>query len=100
MSRFGEVKPQRPSGDPVREAFGTNLRRLRKAANLSQEEVAYRAGLHRTEIGLLERGERLPMVRTLLKLAGALDVEPGELLKGVAWQPGAVRHGGFEAGED
>lgn len=42
----------------VAEHFGHNLRRARKQAGLSQEELAVRASLHRTEIGLVERGER------------------------------------------
>lgn len=59
--------------------FGQNLRRCRRVANLSQEQLGLRAGLHRTEIGLLERGARVPRIDTLLKLAAALSVEPGEL---------------------
>lgn len=38
--------------------FGANLRRARRAADLSQEALGFRAGLHRTEVGLLERGVR------------------------------------------
>jgi len=53
--------------------FGDNLKRLRKRADLSQEEVSYRASLHRTEISQLERGLRLPRVDTVAKLAAALD---------------------------
>lgn len=45
-------------------------RRIRGRIGFSQEEVGLRAGLHRTEIGLLERGERLACIDTLLKLAG------------------------------
>lgn len=58
--------------------------------------MAFRASLHRTEIGLLERGGRLPRVDTLAKLAGALGVEPGALFDGITWTPGDVRRGQFK----
>ena len=55
---------------------------------MSQEELGELAGLHRTEIGMLERGIRLFRIDTLIKLAGALEVTSGELLKGIDWSPG------------
>jgi transcriptional regulator with XRE-family HTH domain len=67
--------------------FAANLRRVRKAADLSQEEVGFRAELHRTEIGLLERGARVPRIDTVIKLAAALKVPPARLLDGIAWTP-------------
>ncbi len=79
----------------IAEQFGKNLHRARKAAGLSQEQTAVRASLHRTEIGLLERGERLPRIDTAIKLASALEVDPGELLAGIEWQPGTVTPGHF-----
>jgi len=45
--------------------------------------------LHRTEIGQLERGIRIPRMDTVVKLAGALEVPPGDLMKGMAWKPPA-----------
>lgn len=80
----------------VAQQFGANLRRCRKRADLSQEEAAVRASLHRTAIGQLERAERVARIDTLIKLAGALDAEPGELLAGLAWEPGGTRLGRFE----
>jgi transcriptional regulator with XRE-family HTH domain len=76
--------------------FGKTLARYRKAAGLSQEETAVRASLHRTAVGQLERGERVARVDTLIKLAGSLEIEPGELLAGLSWQPGGTRLGSFE----
>lgn len=85
----------KPKG--VAAQFGRNLATARRAAQQSQEETAVGAGLHRTEIGLLERGERIPRMDTLLKVAAALDVEPGELLDGLPpWRTGTQTTGGFE----
>jgi transcriptional regulator with XRE-family HTH domain len=67
--------------------FAANLRRLREVAGLSQEETAFRAGIHRTQISLLERGDRMPRVSTLVRLAGSLGVSPDDLLDGIAWEP-------------
>ncbi len=79
----------------VARRFGENLVRCRKQAGLSQEQLGLRAGLHRTEIGLLERGERIPRIDTLLKLTAALSIAPAELLEGIAWEPGEARPGRF-----
>jgi transcriptional regulator with XRE-family HTH domain len=72
----------------VAELFGENLRRLRKREGISQEELALRASLHRTEIGQLEHGARLARIDTLIKLAGALSVPPADLLAGITLEPG------------
>lgn len=76
--------------------FGENLARHREAAGLSQEETGIRADLHRTEISQLERGLRVARIDTLIKLAGALGVEPSALLDGIAWTPATVQPGRFE----
>jgi transcriptional regulator with XRE-family HTH domain len=73
--------------------FGENLRRFRMRRGLSQEDVAYDAGLHRTEIGLLERGERVPRIDTVAKLAAALSASPGSLMDGIT-EPAPARKGG------
>jgi transcriptional regulator with XRE-family HTH domain len=81
--------------------FGDNLARCRKRADFSQEELALRASLHRTEISNLERGLRLPRVDTLVKLKSCLEVSADDLLAGLAWTPGDYRPGGFvERGEE
>lgn len=82
----------------VARRFGTNLREARKQADLSQEEVGARASLHRTEIGLLERGARVPRIDTLVKLSAALGVRIDcALLEGISWSPGSTRPGAFTA---
>lgn len=62
---------------------GENVRALRLAAGLSQEALAARADLHRTEISLLERAGREPRLSTIVKVARALKVKPADLLAGV-----------------
>jgi len=75
--------------------FGRNLARCRKRVGISQEEVSVRASLHRTAVGQLERGERVARVDTLIKLAGALEINPCELLVGLSWEPGGTLLGSF-----
>lgn len=75
--------------------FAANLVRCRREADMSQDEVALRASLNRTEVSSLERALRSPRVETVVKLAGALEVDPGRLFEGLAWQPGEYRWGRF-----
>jgi transcriptional regulator with XRE-family HTH domain len=79
----------------VAERFSHNLVAARKRASLTQEEIAFRAALHRTEIGLLERSARVPRIDTLVKLAAALDIRPEDLLDGIVWKPGDFSPGSF-----
>jgi transcriptional regulator with XRE-family HTH domain len=86
--------------EAVAERFGRNLWRVRHREGLSQEELAIRASLHRTEIGHIERGERVCRIDTLTKLAGSMAVPPGELLDGIDWVPGPETEGAFTFGGD
>lgn len=70
---------------PVRKRFSERLVKARKDAGLSQEELARRCGLHRTEISLLERQGREPRLGTLVKLSSALGVPPERLCEGLGW---------------
>lgn len=82
--------------DPeIAQAIGTNLRRARKAAGLSQEALGFAAELHPTEVGVLERGLRVPRADTMVRLAGALGVDAGALLAGIDWRSGRYVVGGF-----
>lgn len=81
--------------DAFARRFGENLARHRKRARLSQEQLSVRASLHRTAVGQLERGERVARLDTLVKLVGALDVRPEDLLEGLKWSPGEVTAGKF-----
>jgi transcriptional regulator with XRE-family HTH domain len=60
--------------------FAENLRRLRKQAGLSQEELGARAGIQMADISRYEGGGRDPRVTTVARLATALDVSLAELL--------------------
>ena len=61
--------------------FGQRIRELRKLKNMSQEELAYAAGLDRTYIGSVERGKRNISLINILKIADALEVKPSLLLE-------------------
>jgi len=61
--------------------LGRNLRRIRERRELTQEEVAHRSGVHSTEVSRIETGKRDPQISTLERLADALEVSPGELLR-------------------
>jgi transcriptional regulator with XRE-family HTH domain len=64
-------------------AFGRVLRQIRTERSLSQEELGFKSGYHRTYIGLLERGEKSPSLRTLFNLAATLNVSPSTLVRNI-----------------
>ena len=82
----------------IAEAIGQRIKTRRNDRGESQEDVSVRSGLHRTAVGQLERGERVPRVDTLLKLAGSLDVSIGDLVGPLVWSPGEYLSGGFRVG--
>jgi len=60
--------------------FGDKLRRIRRKQEISQEELADRAGLHRTYVSSVERGERNVSLETIEKFARALNLSMGDLM--------------------
>jgi transcriptional regulator with XRE-family HTH domain len=84
----------KPSVDLDR-SFGPNLRYWRRERGHSQEKLAQLADLHRTEIGLLERGEREPKLGIITKLAGALAIPPNALFEGLEFVPSENGQGHF-----
>lgn len=69
----------------VARQLGRRVRRRRHFLDYSQETLAERAGIHRTQISLYESGERMPLTATLVRLAAALDVSVDQLLVGIEW---------------
>jgi transcriptional regulator with XRE-family HTH domain len=63
-----------------KETLAGNVRRIRKSIGLSQEELADRAGLHRTYISSIERNERNVSLENIFLLAKALGVEAADLV--------------------
>ncbi len=64
----------------IRHCVGLNVRRIRVQRGLSQEQLAFDCGLHRTYVSGVERGIRNPTVLVLEQLAKGLQVAPGHLL--------------------
>ncbi len=73
---MGEVAARDP-----RASFGARVRELRRARGVSQEALADEAGLDRTYVSSVERGHRNISLLNIHRLAGALGVEPAELLR-------------------
>lgn len=65
---------------PILEVFGQNVRRLRVEQGLSQEQLADKAGLHRTYIGMIERAEKNITLCNIEKVAVALGVSVSSLI--------------------
>ena len=63
------------------EAFGAVLKKYRKEANMTQEELALSCGLDRTYIGLLERAKRQPTISTIFVICKEIEIEPHKLIK-------------------
>ena len=65
----------------LREVFAANLRRLRHAKNLSQDDLAYEAEISRSYLSQLEKGAFYASLKIVGKVAAVLGVEPAELLR-------------------
>jgi transcriptional regulator with XRE-family HTH domain len=68
----------------IRTRFGVRVRKCRLETGLSQEELANRAGLHRTYIGGIERGERNVSLINIVRIARAMNLKPEHLMLGIA----------------
>ena len=77
---------QRPSSSGGRKrerAFGRVLREIREERGLSQEQLGFESGYHRTYISFLERGKKNPTLATVFDLAGTLRMPAWELVRKV-----------------
>ena len=75
--------PRDPKDRSVAKLFGQALRQLRLERGMSQEELGFASGYHRTYISLLERGKKSPSLQTIFQLAKALNVEPSQMVERV-----------------
>ena len=62
-------------------AFGRVLKAVRESQGVSQEQLGFASGYHRTYISLLERGLKSPSLRTIFDLASCLNIQPSELVR-------------------
>lgn len=60
--------------------FGEAMKRLREKRGITQEALAHEAGITSSYAGQVERGQRVPSLTIVLKIARALGVRPGELI--------------------
>jgi transcriptional regulator with XRE-family HTH domain len=79
--------------------IGSNIEWRRRQLRVSQETVAFRAEIHRTQMTMFENGLRVPKTDTLIRLAGALDVSVADIVAGVGWTPGVRGAGSYFAEE-
>jgi transcriptional regulator with XRE-family HTH domain len=85
-----------PSDDASRN-FARRLAQMQQDRALSTSALAERAGIERADLDRILRGEGPIPLDAVLFLAGALGVEPGRLLEGIAWVPDGEGGGGYRA---
>jgi transcriptional regulator with XRE-family HTH domain len=64
-------------------AFGERVKDRRSELGLSQEAAAVRCGIHWTQLGKVERGQRSLRLETIVKIAAGLDIDAGKLISGL-----------------
>lgn len=69
--------------DSIETSFGRVLKELRQKQGLSQEELGFQSGYHRTYISLLERGLKSPSLNTIFQMANALGINPSDMISRV-----------------
>jgi transcriptional regulator with XRE-family HTH domain len=93
-----------PDQRDMRRRFSENLRGLRAKRELTQEQLAFRTGIHRTQISIYENGQRLPNFESLIRLSGALGASTADLTAGIEFEPitavGGAIHVGVGASAD
>lgn len=79
------VRPGRPAGATtfdaeLAQAFGAAVRAVRSEQGIAQESLAHRAGIERSHMGKIERGEHMPTLAIIFKIAGALECSTAVLM--------------------
>jgi transcriptional regulator with XRE-family HTH domain len=64
----------------LKQVAGQVLREMRKEKGLSQEELGFECGFHRTYISLIERGENNPSIKAIFQIATSLGVKPSDII--------------------
>ncbi|MCO6060379.1 helix-turn-helix domain-containing protein [Pseudomonas sp. MOB-449] len=90
------VQPGRPTGSTtfdaeLAQAFGAAVRALRKERGIAQESLANLASIERSHMGKVERGEHMPTLAIIFKIAGALDCSTAVLMAATENQLAASR---------
>ena len=75
--------PAKPALNEMTRAFGERVRDRRLSLGLSQEAAAVRCGIHWTQLGKVERGQRSLRLETIVKIAAGLDIDAGQLVSGL-----------------
>jgi transcriptional regulator with XRE-family HTH domain len=78
----------KPALNETTREFGERVRNRRVTLGLSQEAAAVRSGIHWTQLGKVERGQRSLRLETIVKIADGLAVDAGELVSGLPVPPG------------
>ncbi len=81
MNDSGMPNISRDRQDPILIAVGSTIRRIRLSKNISQEELAHLAGVDRSYMGAVERGDNNVAILKLARVAAALGISVSKLLK-------------------
>lgn len=84
----------------VARQVGRRIRKRRRFIDMTQEELAFRSEVHRTQFTLIENGRRQPRLHTLIRIGTALDLSPCQLLEGISWEPASPVSREEEEGRD
>jgi len=79
VAKFKKMPPRKKKA-PEAVAFGEAVRERRRARGWTQEQLAERAGVAAIHVGFVERGENVPKLTLILRIAKAFGVRPGELI--------------------
>lgn len=85
LTTVPDVRSKPPLNETTR-VFGERVRDRRLALGLSQETAAARCGIHWTQLGKVERGQRSLRLETIVKIADGLDIDAGDLVSGLPVQ--------------